>query len=285
VQPAVRYMEAGLLRRSLSKRSTDPRHSKEQSKARFKAWHLPLLILLVVAAFTLGISVAGALAGNPPQAAGTVSEVDSGPLTGPPPAQTAPSGIISEIDPAPLSGGPQTPEPCPGSYHYWVPRPGGPCNGCTVNVGDRFTLDLMVHSSSSALTSHQAYYTFTHTLLQNVRVNEPECNLATFLEPDNARFDAVLQNEVCNGLANCTFRGITVPPGSAAFASGALINPPTSESDFRVASMGLCAIAPGRAVLHWEFTPPTRVTQVGQDPYMRPVNPASCYRDYLIFVK
>jgi hypothetical protein len=139
----------------------------------------------------------------------------------------------------------------------------------------------MVHSDFGMVASHQAYYTFTHTLLQNVRVSDPVCVLTGTVTADHALFDATLQNEVCNGPANCTFRGINVPPGSAAYASGTLINPPISQTDFRVASMGICATAPGQAVLRWEFSP-TRMTMVGESPQANPVN---CYRDYVIIVK
>src|SRR5205814_3451691 len=70
-------------------------------------------------------------------------------------------------------------------------------------------------------------------------------------------FDAVLQNEVCDGPGTCTFRGVTVDPGSFAFASGALVNCPDGcEGFFRVAQTGWCAVSPGRAVLHWQFSPP-----------------------------
>ena len=111
------------------------------------------------------------------------------------------------------------------------------------------------------------------------------CNGCT-VTTDSTVFDAVLQNEVCNGPAPCNFRGNIVPPGSAAFASGALNNPPYTGPPFRVARIGFCAVAPGTAVLHWEFSPPsppTRDTQIVDENSNVVSNPA-CYVDYIINV-
>jgi hypothetical protein len=169
-----------------------------------------------------------------------------------------------------------------------VPEAGAPCNGCTVTVGDRFVLDLMVDPASFAVTAQQAYFTFSYQQLQNVRVDQigTSCVLTGTVTPDSTIFDAVLQNEVCNGPAPCNFRGNIVPPGSAAFASGALNNPPYSGPPFRVARIGFCAVAPGTAVLHWEFSPPsppTRDTQIVDENSNVVSNPA-CYVDYIIHV-
>lgn len=181
------------------------------------------------------------------------------------------------------------PTPCPLPYHYLVPEAGGPCNGCTVNVGDRFNLDMMVHSNLDDLTAQQAYLTFTYSLLENVRVSSAGCVPTNTITGDLTTFDATLQNEVCNGPNPCVFRGITVDPGSLAFASGALINCPEGcGPDFRVAQIGLCALAPGTAILHWQFSPPapiTRNTEIGDNDRMFPISSEICYDDYVIYIK
>jgi hypothetical protein len=83
---------------------------------------------------------------------------------------------------------------------------------------------------------------------------------------DLTTFDAILQNEVCNGPGTCLFRGVINQPGWFAYASGALTNCPDGCGGvFRVAQTGWCATAPGQAVLHWQFSPPkppTRDTEV-----------------------
>src|SRR5207253_1287266 len=64
---------------------------------------------------------------------------------------------------------------CNGSHHYLDPEPGAPVNGGTVNVGDRFILDLKIDAGAYAapdgLTAQQAYMTYTSQLLQNARVS------------------------------------------------------------------------------------------------------------------
>src|SRR5207253_3824025 len=83
-------------------------------------------------------------------------------------------------------------------------------------------------------------------------------------------------NEVCDGPAPCTFRGMVVDPGSFAYASGAITNcpngcpdpnqpPPQNQQVFRVAQVGICATAAGQALFHWQFNPPappTRDTEI-----------------------
>src|SRR5207249_3676405 len=53
---------------------------------------------------------------------------------------------------------------------------------------------------------------------------------------------------------------------------------------FRVAMVGLCATAPGQAVLHWQFTPPdplNRDTEI-LDEAAEIVNDPALYNDYVI---
>ena len=107
------------------------------------------------------------------------------------------------------------------------------------------------------------------------------------MQPDNLYFDTTLQNEVCNGPKPCLFRGMLTDPGDMAFASGALMDPRCQNGctgDFRVAAIGLCATAPGQAILHWQFSPPappTRNTEIIDEPIRcQPF----CYGDYVINV-
>jgi hypothetical protein len=148
--------------------------------------------------------------------------------------------------------------PTDDAYLELRPGTGAPPNGGTANVGDRFVLELWVDAGShDNAVGQQTYMSFTHQLLQNARVSDIDtgCTLASTVTGDFTTFDAQLQNQVCNGPGNCTFGGNTVPPGSLAFASGALNNPPVG-GQFRVARIGICAVAPGEAVLHWQFSPP-----------------------------
>jgi len=58
------------------------------------------------------------------------------------------------------------------------------------------------------------------------------------------------------------FRGVTVGPGSMAYASGALSNCPNGcPGDFRVAQIAFCAVAVGDALVHWQFSPPAPITR------------------------
>src|SRR5436309_10546780 len=133
------------------------------------------------------------------------------------------------------------------------------------------------------MTAEQAYLTFTYSLLQNVNASSPTgCTITNTLTADTATFDTTTQNEVCNGPNPCTFRGVTVAPGSIAFASGAFNSSPGSGS-FRVAGVGFCAMAPGQAIIHWQFSPPdplSRDTEIvsanGQV-----VSVSACYSDII----
>jgi hypothetical protein len=244
------------------------------SNNKFQARHL--LALLVI-----GLSVGVGLALGGGSSAARVAQVDNSPLTGSAMALSSSGSSGKGIDAS--SQGSYFP------YHYLVPQPGGPCNGCTVHVGDRFTLDLMVHSGHFPISAQQAYLTFPNALLQNVSVPTPGCVLAQTMQADLSTFDTNLQNEQCNGPAPCFFRGILTDPGSMAYASGSLEScrhPNDCQGDFRVAAMGLCATAPGQAILRWQFSPPappTRNTEI----FDEQVPPCACpplYVDYVINV-
>src|SRR5207253_53003 len=75
-------------------------------------------------------------------------------------------------------------------------------------------------------TAAQAYVTYTYDLIKNARVDQitTTCALTSTVTGDLTTFDAVLQNEVCNGPTACIFRGVTIQPGSFAYAAGALVN-------------------------------------------------------------
>ena len=121
-------------------------------------------------------------------------------------------------------------------------------------LGCRFDLDLMVNAGSHPNANGQeSYLTFTYSILQNARADQiaNSCTLTNTITPDFTTFDSLVQNEVCNGPGACTFRGITVGPGSLAAATIAFNNPPAGGI-FRVAAIGLCTIAPGQAITRME---------------------------------
>jgi hypothetical protein len=188
-----------------------------------------------------------------------------------PPVLTNTPTITPSITPSVVVNTPTitlTPTRVRDAFMLLVPEAGGPPNGGAVVVGDRFVLDLMLNAGSYAppdgATAHQSYMTFTYQLIQNANVANigTSCVLTNTVTPDTTTFDAVLQNEVCNGPGTCTFRGLTISPGSFAFASGALSNCPEGCGGvFRVAQTGWCAVAPGQARLHWEFSPPSPPTR------------------------
>src|SRR5919201_6037582 len=59
--------------------------------------------------------------------------------------------------------------PCDGGYHYFLPEDGAPPSGGTVETGQQFVLDMMINTGGFTVAAHQAYLTFTHELLDNVR--------------------------------------------------------------------------------------------------------------------
>ncbi len=172
--------------------------------------------------------------------------------------------------------------------HYFVPGLDAPPYGGTVAVGQGFYLVLHVDGGDGLTTAQQAYLTFDSALLQNVNATNPaSCTLASTVTPDLFAFDAPIQNEVCNGPNPCVFRGITVPAGSMAYVSGALNTCPGGcIGDFPVAQIAFCAIAPGEATVHWQFSPPdpqTRDTEVLDENSQR-VEMRLQYRDYTITI-
>src|SRR5207253_653333 len=136
-----------------------------------------------------------------------------------------------------------------------------PANGGTTTVGCRFVLDLILNAGSNPdATSQQSYLTFTFSLIQNARVTDitSTSTLTSTATGDLTTFDATLQNEVCNGPGSCTFRGVSVGPGSFAYANGDLDSANCGHGAgcggvFRVAQVGLCALATGAATLRWQF--------------------------------
>src|SRR5438552_9956821 len=126
----------------------------------------------------------------------------------------------------------------------------------TVSQGVKFTLDLYINCGTNTnVSGQQTYMTFNNALLQVVSPSGTSCNPSSTLTADTARFEAVLQNQVCNGPGQCSFGGLTAAPGTISFASGALTNPAVG-GDFRVAQITLCAGSAGDSVLHWQFAPP-----------------------------
>src|SRR5205823_10926893 len=77
----------------------------------------------------------------------------------------------------------------------------------TYNVGTKINMDLWVNSGNSDnnITASQNYLSFTLSVLQMVSATAASCVLTSVVVPDLAVFDAVLQNETCNGPSPCTF--------------------------------------------------------------------------------
>jgi hypothetical protein len=165
-------------------------------------------------------------------------------------------------------------------YAYFAPS-----SPLTVTLGTTFTLDLMVHADNYNAAAQQSYLTFTNSLLQVSDAGAAGCVPTNTVSADTSTFDAVLQNDVCNGSQPCDFDGRIAPPGSIGFASGALSNPPSS-GDFRIAGIAFCANAMGTARLHWQFSPPapnTRDTEILDGSGVLVSNPA-LYTDYTVRV-
>jgi hypothetical protein len=174
-----------------------------------------------------------------------------------------------------------TPIP-PDAFAHFVPS--GPI---TVSIGTKFSFDLMVNSGSFDVSVAQNYMTFTQSLMQLVDNGQPGCVLTSVVTPDISTFDAVLQNETCNGPGNCVFRGVTTAPGSFAFASGALSNCPSGCSgDFRVAQVAFCASAAGDALLHWQFSPPAPLIRDSEilDSSSNIVSDRTLYSDMVVHI-
>ncbi len=157
----------------------------------------------------------------------------------------------------------RTPHSPNDAYLELVPEGSAPPNGGTVALGSRFVLDLNVNSGAHTIFGQQSYFTFTNAILQNVDATQvgTGCVLRNTVTGDPTTFAPNFpQNEVCNGPGSCTFRGIQADPGSIAFMSVAgQFQPGGATGTFRVAQIGLCALAPGQAILHWQFSPPADV--------------------------
>lgn len=128
----------------------------------------------------------------------------------------------------------------------------------TVRVGQIISFDMMVKGQDYMTVAQQSYLMFPPDLLQNV---DQSGNPTQVVIPDTYTYDVVLQNEVCNGLNPCIFRGVSRAPGSFAFASGALFNPP-APGTFRVANVRFKGLAPGTATLVWQFSPQSRKSYI-----------------------
>jgi hypothetical protein len=230
----------------------------------------------------MGFATAGAFASKPVEMQRT-TQVNSNPLTG---ASKAIAPTIPDSKSATTTV--FRPSGIPDAFLTIVPGAAGNCpapaNGGVTTPGCRFVLDLIVNAGSNAapdgITAQQSYLTFTHQLIQNARVSTigTSCTVTNTVTGDLTVFDAILQNEVCNGPAQCNFRGLIVDPGSIAAATGALTNCPEGCPDgdhpdpaWRVAQIGICANNPGLARLHWQFSsnqtcnngaPATRDTEV-----------------------
>ncbi len=178
--------------------------------------------------------------------------------------------------------------------HFQTPGPGlrsAPStpvlSSITVTLGSRVDLGLFVNAGSNSVNAAQSYLTFTNSIIQNVNVGQPGCVLTSTVTGDLTTFEAVLQNETCNGPGNCVFRAITVGPGSMAYASGALSNCPGGcTGDFRVAQVAFCTIATGDALVHWQFAPPAPVTRDSEivDNNSNVVSNRALYTDLVIHV-
>ncbi len=220
---------------------------------------LTLPALLILAALAATGTSANKLTG--------ASQINSDPLPG------------TTQDVEPVSVAPHAPYATTDAFLFLTPgSTAGSCpappNGGSVAVNCRFVLDMMINMGNNPDgAAQQSYLTFTYGLIQNASVSAigssctvtntvtaDTCGVPGCSPGDPTGFEVALQNEVCNGPGQCSFRGLIVDPGSLAYASGALSNP-VQGGVFRVAQVGLCATAPGQAILHWEFSPPAHANR------------------------
>jgi hypothetical protein len=161
--------------------------------------------------------------------------------------------------------------------------PSGPL---TVIPGEKFSLDLMIDSGAGSVTVAQSYLTFTTSILQNVEEGAAGCVPTQTVAADLSTFDVELQNEVCNSDTPCDFGRIVAPPASIAFASGISYTGSPVSGDFRVASVAFCALAPGQAVIHWQFYPEAPATRDSLilDDDNNVVSDPGLYTDYIVNV-
>lgn len=203
-------------------------------------FQLVMLTIVLSLVFAVGTFVSGAFAAAPsslPTSKGATStSTGAGPS-----ANNAPNVNDAFLFLQPGTGGS-------------VPAPG---NGDQVGVGDRFVLDLMLNAGSDLeITGHQSYLTFTNSLLQNARVSDigTTCNVTNTVTADFTTLEVLLENNVCNDNSSCgSGPAGPYPPASISLSSGTFGS--GSGGIFRVAQIGLCAVAPGQAVLHWQFYP------------------------------
>lgn len=138
-------------------------------------------------------------------------------------------------------------DPMGNAYIELRPGAGAPPNGGNLKVGERFVMEMWVNpGTQTSLVGQQSYLSFSDRTLQAVGNSTLDATL----------FDAVLQNEVCNGPGACTFRSIKTQPGTIAFASGALNRSPTNgTAPFKVGQIELRSTAVGQARLEWQLSP------------------------------
>lgn len=237
--------------------------TEKNTGSRFKMAYVAVaLIVLAAAVLSISVAFANRQADRPAQ---PVSEVDSGPLAGPPPAQDT--------------------GPCNSAFLSLVPEKGAPANGGSVTEGDRLVLDLVAHSGQENVTAAQAYMSFSYGSLRVVNADATDCAPATTVTADPTTFDVELQNEVCNGPQPCTMRSQSVEPGSIAYATGALNHCPNGcTGDIRAARIAFCATKTGEGAIRWQFTPQTRQTAL-VDIASNQMSKQSCYADYKISIK
>jgi hypothetical protein len=132
----------------------------------------------------------------------------------------------------------------------------------------------------------QSYLTFTNSILQNVEEGATGCVPTQTVTADLSTFDVELQNEVCNSDTPCDFGRIIAPPASIAFASGISYTGDPVSGDFRVAAVAFCALAPGEAVIHWQFYPEAPATRDSLilDDDNNVVSDPGLYADYTVNV-
>jgi hypothetical protein len=163
-----------------------------------------------------------------------------------------------------------------------------PAEWPSVQVGEPFTLDLLIDSGRNNVVAAQSYLSYTSSILQVVRSGATTCALTNTLSTDTTTFDDVIQNEVCNGPSNCAFRGNSVSPGSIAFASGGMATCSGGcRGDFRVARVTFCATSEGTAHIHWQFSPPSPPNRqsaiLNESDHIASTDPG-LYQDYVVHV-
>jgi hypothetical protein len=172
-----------------------------------------------------------------------------------------------------------------------------------VSVGQLLEFELWVNGGEQTnLAGQDSYLEFPHSQLQNVQFDTPigqSCVLTNTLTPDLGVFNALLQNEACNGPGPCLFRGnrVQAPAGTISYASAVSPDSPSLASgSFRVAKLAMCAVSPGEARIRWQYRPqdpPNRNSKIyGAVPGSRAGGPnatgllsdPSLFVDYLVTI-